>query len=118
MTCDVCDTNVLFQRPGKYAVCRNCGGEYGWLEVDVDEFRALVDNYALLAIEAEEPEDGFLLRQRRLEELGAELRAFLWSNRYGLRNAALLVEQARAETEARERPPLRYDYTMRDAEWS
>jgi hypothetical protein len=117
MSCDVCDISVLFQRPGSYGVCRHCGDEYGWLEVDVDELRTLVDGYARLAIDADEPEDGFLLRQRRLKEAHAELHAFLWDNRYGLRNAALLAERAREESESREVPPLRYDYTMRDAEW-
>lgn len=114
MSCDVCDTNVLFQRPGAYSVCRNCGAEYGWLEVDVDELRELVDDYARLAVEADEPEEGFLLRQRRLQEKGEELQAFLWANRYGIRNAALLAEQAR---EAEALAPLSYEYTMRDAEW-
>lgn len=121
MSCDICDTNVLFQRPGSYGVCRNCGAEYGWLEVDTDELRALVDEYARLTIDADEPEDGFLLRQRRLDEKRKELREFLWANRYGIRNAAILAERARKADEAREResylPPLDYSYTMRDAEW-
>lgn len=120
MSCDICDTNMLFQRPGTYGVCRNCGAEYGWLEVDVAELRELVDGYALLTIDADEPEDGFLLRQRRLKEKGDELQAFLWANRYGIRNAAILAERARVDAEAREAEalaPLSYEYTMRDAEW-
>lgn len=117
MSCDICDINKLFKRSGTYSICRNCGDEYGWLEVDVNALCALVDDYALLAIDADEPEDGFLLRQRRLKEKGAELQDFLWVNRYGIRNAALLAARAHEESEAHPLPQLRYDYTMRDAEW-
>lgn len=121
MSCDICYINELFQRPGSYSTCRNCGEEYGWIEVDVSELRALVEEYARLTIDADEPEEGFLLRQRRLEEAGVELQKFLWKNRYGIRNAAIEAERAREAREARERemylPPLDYSYTMRDAEW-
>lgn len=121
MSCDLCDINELFQRPGVYSICRHCGAEYGWIEVDVSELRELVDEYARLTIDADEPEDGFLLRQRRLEEQRVKLHDFLWANRYGIRNAAIEAERARNAEDARERaaylPPLDYSYTMRDAEW-
>ena len=103
MGCDICDTSVLFQRPGTYGVCRNCGAEYGWLEVNASELTKLVNDYALLTIDADEPEERFLVRQRRLEEKRAELQDFLWANRYGIRNAALMTQRSRECAEDSER---------------
>jgi hypothetical protein len=100
VSCDVCEINELFALPGQYQVCRNCGCEYGWPEVDASDLRDAVDRFELLRIGLEDP-DGYAT-QRAVDDAKEHLLAVLWRNRHGIRNAAILAERAQEEQEQQE----------------